>query len=102
MFSTLSRKLMLRLMRSRAEKPSGCRIDVARLSSDPEYASAIRALARFTLDEELRAIGDLSCYGAAIANPARGGVLGVADDSAAPLPAHLAQVLPVRMPAARV
>ena len=102
MFSTLSRKLMLRLMRSRAEKHSGCRIDVARLASDPEYASAIRALARFTLDEELRAIGDLSCYGADIVNPARGRVSGGGDESGAPLPAHLAQVLPFRMPAARV
>ena len=62
MFSTLSRKMMLRLMQSRAEKHSGCRIDVARLATDPEYASAIRTLARFTLDAELRAIGDLSSY----------------------------------------
>lgn len=57
MIAALSHRLMLRLMRSRAERHSGCRIDLARLRTDPEYASAIRALAQFTLDEELRALG---------------------------------------------
>jgi hypothetical protein len=46
-------------MHKRAERHAGCRIDVARLRVDPEYASAIRALARFTLDEELRILGAL-------------------------------------------
>lgn len=102
MFSSLSRKMMLRLMRSRAEKHSGCRIDVARLATDPEYASAIRALASFTLDEELRAIGDLSSYGIGIANPRRAEGSVADDESASRMPAHLAQVLPFRMPAARL
>ena len=57
MIAELSRRLLQRLMRSRAERHSGCRIDLARLRTDPEYASAIRALAQFTLDEELRTLG---------------------------------------------
>jgi hypothetical protein len=57
MFTNLSRRLTLSLMKSRAERHSGCRIDVERLRNDPEYASAIRTLAQFTLDEELSALG---------------------------------------------
>ncbi|MBL8383511.1 MAG: hypothetical protein JNM90_10565 [Burkholderiales bacterium] len=49
--------LLERLMRKRAERHAGCRIDLARLRTDPEYASAIRTLAQFTLDEELRVLG---------------------------------------------
>lgn len=49
--------LLQRLMRKRAERHAGCRIDLARLRTDPEYASAIRTLAQFTLDEELRVLG---------------------------------------------
>jgi hypothetical protein len=57
MLAALSRRLLLRMMHKRAERHAGCRIDTARLMVDPEYASAIRTLARFTLDEELRAMG---------------------------------------------
>jgi len=57
MIAAFSRRLLYRLMHKRAERHAGCRIDVARLRVDPEYASAIRALARFTLDEELRILG---------------------------------------------
>ena len=96
MFTTLSRKLMLRLMKSRAEKHSGCRIDVARLATDPEYASAIRALAQFTLDEELHAISDLAGYASATAYPAFRSLPMDEREAQAPLPAHLAQVLPFR------
>ena len=96
MFNTLSRKLMLRLMKSRAEKHSGCRIDVARLATDPEYASAIRALALFTLDEELHAIGDLARYACSRTTPAGESLPGDEHEAAAPLPMHLAQVLPFR------
>ena len=60
MIAALSRWMLLLLMRSRAERHSGCRIDVARVAIDPEYASAIRTLAQFTLDEELSAIGALA------------------------------------------
>ena len=60
MIAALSRWMLLLLMRSRAERHSGCRIDVARVATDPEYASAIRALAQFTLDEELSTIGALA------------------------------------------
>ncbi len=49
--------MLFRLMHKRAERHAGCSIDTARLKVDPEYASAIRALARFTLDEELRTLG---------------------------------------------
>jgi len=100
MFTTLSRKLMLRLMKSRAEKHSGCRIDVARLATDPEYASAIRALAQFTLDEELHAISDLARYTSATAYPAFRSLPADEYEAQAPLPAHLAQVLPFRARAA--
>lgn len=96
MFNTLSRKMMLRLMKSRAEKHSGCRIDVARLATDPEYASAIRVLAQFTLDEELHAISDLARYASARAYPAHRSLPGDEHEAAAPLPTHLAQVLPFR------
>lgn len=57
MIAAFTRRLLYRLMHKRAERHAGCRIDVARLRVDPEYASAIRALARFTLDEELRLLG---------------------------------------------
>jgi len=57
MIAALSRRMLFRLMHKRAERHAGCRIDAARLKVDPEYASAIRALARFTLDEELRTLG---------------------------------------------
>ena len=60
MIAALSRWMLLSLMRNRAERHSGCRIDVARVVIDPEYASAIRVLAQFTLDEELSAIGALA------------------------------------------
>lgn len=100
MFTTLSRKLMLRLMKSRAEKHSGCRIDVARLATDPEYASAIRALAQFTLDEELHAISDLARYASATAYPAFRSLPADECEAQAPLPAHLARVLPFRARAA--
>ncbi len=100
MFTTLSRKLMLRLMKSRAEKHSGCRIDTARLATDPEYASAIRALARFTLDHELHAISDLARYAFPRSTPAHRALPGDEHEAAAPLPAHLAQVLPFRARAA--
>lgn len=96
MFTALSHKLMLRLMKSRAEKHSGCRIDVARLAADPEYASAIRTLAQFTLDRELHVISDLAHY----AFPNRTAVHRILPsnehEADAPLPAQLAQVLPFR------
>ena len=57
MIAAFSRRMLHRLMHKRAERHAGCRIDAARLKVDPEYASAIRALARFTLDEELRTLG---------------------------------------------
>ena len=57
MIAALSRRMLFKLMHKRAERHAGCRIDAARLKVDPEYASAIRALARFTLDEELRTLG---------------------------------------------
>jgi hypothetical protein len=57
MIAALSRRMLFGLMHKRAERHAGCRIDAARLKVDPEYASAIRALARFTLDEELRTLG---------------------------------------------
>lgn len=57
MIAAFSRRMLFRLMHKRAERHAGCCIDVARLKVDPEYASAIRALARFTLDEELRTLG---------------------------------------------
>ena len=81
MFSNLSRRLTLSLMKSRAERHSGCRIDVERLRNDPEYASAIRTLAQFTLDEELSALGAISAWTA---------------DRAAPPPPPMATVLPFR------
>lgn len=59
MIFALSRFLLMRLMKHRAERHSGCRIDLERLRRDPEYASAIRTLARFTLDEELGSLGAL-------------------------------------------
>ncbi len=96
MFTTLSRKMMLRLMKSRAEKHSGCRIDVARLAIDPEYASAIRVLAQFTLDEELHAVSDLARYASTRIYPAQRSLQGDEHEADAPLPAHLAQVLPFR------
>lgn len=57
MFAAFSRRMLFSLMHKRAERHAGCRIDAARLKVDPEYASAIRTLARFTLDEELRTLG---------------------------------------------
>ena len=57
MIAAFSRRMLHKLMHKRAERHAGCRIDAARLKVDPEYASAIRALARFTLDEELRTLG---------------------------------------------
>ena len=100
MFTTLSRKLMLRLMKSRAEKHSGCRIDVARLATDPEYASAIRALAQFTLDHELHAISDLARCAFPRSPFAYSALAGDKHEAAAPLPAQLAQVLAFRARAA--
>ncbi|MBL8377963.1 MAG: hypothetical protein JNM79_08850 [Burkholderiales bacterium] len=60
MIERLSNWLLLRLMKHRAERHSGCSIDLLRLRSDPEYADAIRMLAQFTLDSELRAMGALA------------------------------------------
>ena len=57
MIAELSRRMLYRLMHKRAERHAGCRIDVKRLVRDHEYANAIRALAQFTLDEELRTLG---------------------------------------------
>jgi hypothetical protein len=124
MMPALSRWMMLRLMRSRAEKHSGCPIDVRRLADDPEYASAIRALAQFTLDEELQAICALARRSGA-ARHASGGSASLAQslhsmyqhpgadaaghatvdiaseaEADAPRPAHLAQVLQFPMRAA--
>jgi hypothetical protein len=100
MLPALSRWMMLRLMRSRAEKHSGCPIDVERLARDPEYASAIRALAQFTLDEELQAICVLARRSGGGAAKHAIVAAGAAPEAAAeaPRPAHLAQVLqfPVR------
>jgi hypothetical protein len=60
---TLSRWMLTLLLKRRAERHSGCRIDVARLRTDPEYASAIRVLAQFTLDAELESLGALAGTG---------------------------------------
>ena len=87
MFVALSRFLFMHLMKHRAERHSGCRIDIDRLRRDPEYASAIRTLARFTLDEELGSLGAL-----------------IEHEPVPPLPAFgaasSATILPFRRPAA--
>lgn len=88
MIERLSRWLTLHLMKHRAERHSGCNIDLARLRSDPEYAGAIRMLAQFTLESELRALGALSAV-----NPSPAPELHGSD-------ARNAQVIPLRRAAA--
>jgi hypothetical protein len=78
MIAAFSRRMLHKLMHKRAERHAGCRIDAERLKVDPEYASAIRALARFTLDEELRTLG------AMIERESLGGTIGDKPVHAAP------------------
>lgn len=90
MFAKLSRRLLMSLMHKRAEQHAGCNIDIARLRRDPEYAAAIRTLARFTLDAELRSLGAVVDYEISESMLAR------AEESA---PQTSAMVLPFRRPA---